>query len=165
MRGGGVDFGNPEVQHLDRLHVLLDLIEDIVWLQIAVSDAFAVHVLQHVAHLLGKMDRFRKRNPPTSEDSFPERFTFQEFHHDVANPIFNAGINHLDGVGVRDFGRGLGFALKPGNGFGVFIHIADQELDGYHLVQTFVMSLIDFAHPARAEQFDNSVSFLEIIAN
>ena len=54
-------------------------------------------------------------------------------------------------------GRGLGFTLKAGEGLRVTGNLLWQEFEGDETMQPRVFRLIDHAHAAAAEPFDNTV--------
>ena len=65
-------------------------------------------------------------------------------------------VNSAD-VGMIQSGRGLRFALEAAKRLRVAGHFVGQELQGDEAMEASVFGLVDDAHPAAAELFDDAV--------
>jgi hypothetical protein len=63
-----------------------------------------------------------------------------------------------------DATRGLRLALEALNGVDVGGGAGVQDLDGYAAVDTYVLALVDGAHPTFAEQPDNPILTFDDLA-
>ena len=68
-------------------------------------------------------------------------------------------VDVIDGadIGVIEGGGGLGLALEALQGLMVLGHIIGQELERYETVELGVLGLVDHAHAAAAQLFENPV--------
>ena len=65
-------------------------------------------------------------------------------------------VYHAD-VGVIQTRGGAGFALETGQCLRVFRHVIGQKFEGDETAEFQILGLIDNAHPAPAELFDNPI--------
>ena len=86
-----------------------------------------------------------------------QRHAVQKFHGDEGLPILLADVVDGADVGMVQRRRGLGFALKAGEGLRVAGNIFRQELQGDEAMQPRVFGFVNHAHPAAAELLDDAV--------
>jgi hypothetical protein len=65
-------------------------------------------------------------------------------------------INNTD-VWIVQTGDGLGLALKPGPCLGTVRDVFMQDLDSHRSIEPRIQSLVDLAHSAGANPFDDLV--------
>ena len=94
---------------------------------------------------------------PRFSQPFPERLAFQQFHGDKRLAFVFVDVMNGADVGVIESRRRLSFALKPLQRLTVFDEPLGQELQRDEAMELGVLGLIDHAHPAATELFQNAV--------
>ena len=90
-------------------------------------------------------------------DAVLQGHAFQKLHGDEGWPSCFADLVDRADVGMVQSGSGLRFALKALEGLRVVGYIVGQELQGDEAAELGVLGLVDDAHAAAAELFDDAV--------
>ena len=147
------DLRQSEIQHLG-VPALGD--KDVGGLDVAMDDSFRVRCVQRIGNLnsQGQQDFQLERSPG---NAVLQRQAVKEFHDDEGLAVLL--INFVDGADIRvvQGRRRLGLALKTPQGLGITGNIFRQKLQGHETAQLQVFGLVDNAHAAAAELFNNAV--------
>jgi len=93
----------------------------------------------------------------TPADAMLQRQPVQKLHGDERVAVLIVDFVDRANVGMVQRGSSLRLALEAGQSLSVFSDLVRQELQGHEAMQFYVFSLVDHAHPATAELFDNAV--------
>ena len=130
--------------------------ENICRLDIAVNDARRVRRIESIGNVDSKRQQlFQFKRPPTN--TMLERHTVQELHRDEGLPVLLANVVNGADVGMIQSRGRLGFALKARQSLRILGDIVGKELQRDEAMQPRVFRLIDHAHAAAVEPFDNTV--------
>ena len=91
------------------------------------------------------------------DDAVLQRQPVQKLHGDEGLAVLLADVVNGADVGMIQRGGGLRFALETLEGLRVTGDFVGQELEGDETVQPGVFGLVDHAHAAAAELFDDAV--------
>jgi hypothetical protein len=86
-----------------------------------------------------------------------ERGAVKELHDEEGASVFFANVVDSADVGMIQRGRRLGFASKPFERLAVLREIFRKELEGNEAAEASVLRLVDHAHAAATELFDDPV--------
>ncbi len=86
-----------------------------------------------------------------------QRYAVEEFHGDEGSAFVLADVVNSADVGMVKSGGGLRLPLKSGQGLGVSRHFFRKEFQSDKTPQAGVFGLVNHAHPAAAEFFDDAV--------
>jgi hypothetical protein len=153
LRYGCSDLRQAEIQNLGMSSFSY---EDVRWLYIAVDNAFGVGCVERIGNFNGEreygfiIERF-------SRDQMLQSHTVQKLHGNERLLIVFA--NFVDGanVGMIQRGSGFGFPPEPFQCLPVLGNVFREEFERYESIETGVLGLVDHAHPATAELFDDAV--------
>ncbi len=151
--GGGSDFCQSEVKNLG-VPALGD--EDVCRLDVAVHNALGMSCVQRIGNLDGETDQHigLYRNP---SDAMLQRQAVEKLHGDECLAVLLADVIKSADVGMIQRGGGLGLALKAGERLRVAGQVFGKEFQRDETMQPGVLPLIDHAHTAATEFFDNTV--------
>ena len=90
-------------------------------------------------------------------DAVLQRHAVQKLHGDEGLAVLLADVVNRADVGMVQRGRGLRFALKTVERLRIARDIFGQEFQRDEAVQARVLGLVDDAHAAAAELFDDAV--------
>ena len=90
-------------------------------------------------------------------DQVLERGAVEELHDEEGAALFFADVVDGADVGMIEGGRSFGFAAKTLERLAVLREIFGQELECDKATKARVLSLVDHAHTAAAELFDDPV--------
>ena len=91
---------------------------EVVGLQIAMNDTDFVRPRESIRNLCRNADCLAERNG-TRREQRPHRLATNQFHGDEVRVVHATELVNGDDVGVIERGRGTGFRLKAGQGFGL----------------------------------------------
>ena len=86
-----------------------------------------------------------------------QSLAFQKLHGDEGFAILLANVVNGADVWMVQRGSCLRLALKAGQRLGIASHLIGQEFQGHKAVEAGVFGLVDHAHAAAAELFDDTV--------
>ena len=81
----------------------------------------------------------------------------EKLHHDEGAAIFLADVVNGADVGVIESGSGLRLALKTAQGLRIAGNFVGQKLEGNETMQAGIFGLVNDAHAAAAQLFDDPV--------
>lgn len=84
---------------------------------IAVSQAYAVHILQGLSHLLYVLHDGRNREPLPTGVSLAQRTTGRLLHYKIGHLLLDSIVQQTNDMWVRETNEGLSLSLKPGGCF------------------------------------------------
>ena len=84
-----------------------------------------------------------------------DRLALDELHDEVVVAGDLAGVDHADDVVVRELGGDLGLAAEPLDEFLVLRQGVEQHLHGDDAVDARLLGLVDEAHRALADSFED----------
>ena len=130
--------------------------EDVRGLDVAVDDALRVGSIESVGYL----DRERKQRVSfqrAAGDHVLQREAVEKLHGDEALAFVLA--DFVDGADVRmvQRGSGAGLAAKTFESLWVLRDVVGEELEGDKAAQGGVLGLVNNAHPAAAQFFDDAI--------
>jgi hypothetical protein len=137
----------------------------VVGLEIAMDDARAVCGAETFEQLQHERSGFERRQPAARLDAMAQALAVEELHHHETITIGQiAQVEHLDDVIRTNAARSLRFSLEPLHGVDVLRHACMENLDGHLSVDSDVLTLVDGAHPAFAQQTKDCVLSLDDLA-
>ncbi len=146
-------FRQAEVEYL-RLAAPGD--ENIRRLDVAVNDAAGVGSVERVGDFDAPVEQQIERHR-TAFDAMFERLALEELHRDEVPAI--GFVNFVDRADIRVIqGRGgAGLPLEPFERLPVLRQVFRQEFQRHQAAQLRVLGLVDDAHAAATELFENAV--------
>ena len=87
----------------------------------------------------------------TGRKQLTHRLATNQFHGDEVRVVHATKLINGDNVGVIERGRGTGFHLKAGQGFGLRMMMQRNRLNGDFTAQARVPGAINLAHAAGAK--------------
>ena len=147
------DFGETEVKHLG---VASSSNEDVRGLDVAVNDSFGVGGIQRV----GNLDAERKNLinlQGMARDAVLQRHAIEEFHGDERVAVVLSDFVDSADVGVIKRRGGARLATEALQGLRVLGHLVRQELESDEAAELGVFGLVNDAHAASAELFEDAV--------
>ena len=151
MVGPPHNLGDAEVGDL---HPALFVQQDVLGLDVAVHDALLVRELQRLANLRHDGQRLLRRDLPRLEQ-LAQAHAVHELHQQVVEAVGLAEVVHGDDVGVVQPGQRLGFALEALGEAGFGDLLRRQDLQGDDPVELGLAGLVNDAHAAAAEAFED----------
>ena len=152
-RGARLHFGQAEVEDLG-VSALGD--EDVRGLDVAMDDAAGVRRVERV----GDLDAERKDGfefHRAAADQVLERRTVEELHDEEGAAVVLADVVNGADIGMIQSGSGFGFAAKTLEGLAILREIFGKKLQGDEAAEARVLGLVNHAHAAAAELFDDPV--------
>jgi len=147
------DFGEAEVEHLCYASASN---KDIAGFDVAMDDAFGVSGVEGVSDFNGQRQQ-SLHGHGTTGDLVLQRHALKELHGDEGVAVLLANVVDGANVGMIE-GRGsLGFAPKASESMRIASDIGREEFQGDAAVEADVLGLIDHAHSAAAEFFEDEV--------
>ncbi len=146
-------FRQSEVEDLDQA-VFGE--EQILGLQIAMSDAFRVRRRQPARDLDGIIDGLANGQRVTGQP-LSQRLAFQQLGGDVKHAALGTGIVDDHDVGVIERRRRAPFLLEPANAVGIAGESSRKNLQRNLTTQPRIASAVHLAHAARADRRKNLV--------
>ena len=125
-------------------------------LNVPMNDSFGVRGIERVGDLDSEREQCVQFHM-TAGDAVLKRRAFQKLHRNESLPILISDIMNGADVGVIQSRRGLGLALKPGQGVRISGYILRQKLKCDETVEANILRLVDDAHAATTELFQNAV--------
>ncbi len=147
-----VDVGDAEIHDFD-LAVVAQ--HDVAGLEIAMDDAFAVHVVEALGALVDHVDDLVGSQCLAAGDVFLQRHAVDELHHNVIQVVFLAGVVDADDrrvvhpPGAVNLGEECLAQLLARRRIQVTGRVRDLDCDG--ALHERVEGLIDDAHRAAAD--------------
>ena len=130
--------------------------ENVGGLDVAMDDAFGVGGVEGVGDLDGERENRLGLHRPAA-DAVLEGQAVEKLHGDEGLlAVFSDFINRAD-VGMVESGRGAGLAAETFEGLRVLGKILGQEFEGDEAAEFGVFRLVNHAHAATAEFFDDAV--------
>ncbi len=120
------------------------------------DDALVVRGREPSSDLHRNVGRFAHRHRALLH-SRAQRFALKEFSDDEHVSVVGSGVVNREDVLMREGGNGLGLALEPGEPVSVLGKSPRQDLDGHVPPQPGVMSPVDLAHAAHANQIGDFI--------
>ncbi len=130
--------------------------ENVRRLNIAMEDSLRVRRMECVSHFNGQVQQY------IGIDGFPgyavlQRHTVQKFHRDEGPiPALSDLVDGAD-VGMIEGGSRAGLTPEAFQSLRIRRHIVGQEFQGDKAAQVNILRLIDDAHTAAAELFNDAV--------
>ena len=119
-------------------------------------DVLVVDGLQTLGNLARNLARTKHRQP-TAAQHVAKRGPLQKLHHQIRAPIRQLPeVRDIDGIGMANQRRQLGFLLKAALRLGVLR--LEQNLHRNRTVQDDVAALVDDAHAACGQALLNLVA-------
>ena len=146
-------LGQTEVQDL---YPAFAGYKNVVGLQIAMGDVFAVGSGQTVCHLHGVIDRFAVRKRSAGQ-TFAQAFAFQQLRDQERRTFVLTDVMHRQNVGMTERGDSSGFLLETPQTLGISGKRGRQYLESYIAPQTGVASAIHLSHAARSDKREDFV--------
>ncbi len=151
--GSERDFRQPEVKNLG---VAAFGHKDVGGLDVAMHDSLGVSRVECIRHLNGHREQnFQIQWPPPN--TVLQGRAIEVFHGDKRQAILLANVVNRADVGMIERRGSLGLTLEPAERLRVTRDLIRQELQGHETVQPSVLGLIDHAHSAAAELFNDAV--------
>ena len=152
------NFGGAEVGDLDGI---VRGEHEVGWLDVPMNDVALVGELERAASLLHDAENAGKRKRLMIVEMRLEALALDEFHGDVVEAVFFAGVVNHDDVGVGQKAGGAGFGLEAlqklgARKTGAFFTEADG-LNGYGAANHRVFRFVHHAHGAAAEFADDFI--------
>ena len=144
-------LGDAEVRDL---HPALLVEQDVLRLDVAVDDALLVRVLERLADGRHDHQRLLRRQLPRLQQ-LPQAHAVHKLHQQVIEAVGLAEVIDGDDVGMVEPGQGLRLAREPLGKARVFLLLAGQDLERHKAVEPRLARLIDHAHAAAAQAFEN----------
>src|ERR1019366_7398093 len=129
---------------------------EVVRFQIAMNDTDLVRPRQRVGNLCRDGDCLAEWNG-TGREQLTHRLATNQFHGDEVRVVNATELVNGDDVRVIERGRGTGFQLKAGQGFGLRIMVQRNRFDGDFTAQARVPGAINLAHAAGAKLLEDFV--------
>jgi hypothetical protein len=120
------------------------------------NDSFAVGCVQGVGNLDADIEQRLQLESP-AKDHFPQSLAFQIFHHQEEAPLVLANFVNGADVGVIQSRGGAGLTPEALERLGIVRQAVWQKLESDKTTELDVLSLIDDAHPAAADFFQDAV--------
>jgi hypothetical protein len=140
--------GQAEVENL---HVTVCRHEDVLWLEVAMNDAFVVSGGKRARDLDRDVDRaarwHRRRPQPLAQ-----RAALEQLHHGVGHAVCAPEVVDRENAGMRQRGDRLRFALEARDTIGIGRELPGQDLDRDKPIQLRIARAIDLAHAAGANR-------------
>ena len=130
--------------------------KDVGGLDVAVNDAFGVSRVEGVGNFDGQGKNLAGLHR-TARDAVLQGYAIQKLHGDEGLAVLLADIVNRTDVGVIQSGGGLGFALKTAERLGIASDFVGKEFQSDEAVQAGVLSLVNHAHAAATELFDDAI--------
>ena len=147
------NFGQAEVEDLG-VSALGD--ENVGGLDVAMDDVLAVRGVERVGDFDGQAEQdvhFER----TSGDAVLEGQAVEVLHGDEGLSIFFADVVNGADVGMVQGGGGFGFAAETLERLAVLGDVFREEFQGDEAIEAGVFGLVDDAHAAAAQLFNNAV--------
>ena len=144
---GIVHLRQTEIEHL---HETAPRLNQVGALDVAVSDAAAVRLVERVGDLRGDVQRLGDRQRP-ARDALRDQLALDVLHGDEHRVLVLDEVVGDGDVRRLQERRGLRLAKQPGAAVGVAPAIGRQELQRDLASEPPVLGDVDFAHAARAE--------------
>ena len=144
----GHDPGNAKVSHLYRA-VLQH--HHIMGLNITVDQSTTVGMLQRLADLDGKVQRFLPVQVATLFHILLQRDAIDQLHDDEIRLVGAGNIINRNNIGMTQHSNGLSLRAKTAAEFFILNIIVFQDLNGHQTVQTVAASLIHHCHATGAD--------------
>jgi hypothetical protein len=125
-------------------------------LNITVNNPFAMSIVERIRDRNGDFKQLVDIERP-SDDQVSQGLTIEELHRNKRLIVVLADLIDGTDIGVVQGGRGLGFTLEPVQCLAIAGKFFWQELQRDKAMQSCVFGLIDHAHPATAEFFEDAV--------
>ena len=130
---------------------------DVLRFQVAVHDPELVGLGQPLADLLGDVNCF-----PGAQRPYPPERAFQVFarnilHGDVGHPLGFAQVKHAADILVSDLSGKFQFIPETLDDFVIGRDLGFEELQSHFLPEFLIEDLIDIAHSAFTQFFDDLV--------
>ena len=125
-------------------------------LDVAMNDSLGVRRIERVRNLNPQLQHLLKRQR-LAGNAVLQCGAFHEFHGDeTASAIFR---DFVDGADVWMIERRgcLGFALEAAECLRVFGYVVGQEFESDEPAELYIFGLVNHAHTAATELFDNAV--------
>ncbi len=133
----------------------------VVRLQIAMQHARVVRGGHARAQLPRDLERLVRRQPPDATQQRRQILSIDELHREELESVDVADVMDAADVRMRDLPRDARFGMKPRQRARRHGKRLRQELQRHRLIELQVVGLVDFAHPADAEQADDAVAVRE----
>src|SRR3989442_145328 len=131
---------------------------DVLRLQVTMNDPHAVRGFKRTADLLHDLDRFLGGELVFLVYEGAEILTLDVLHGDELHPLCFAQVVNADYIFVGDLASKEQFLLEAVENSLIAGKIGSNDFQGYWPTQLAVHGLVDRAHPAFAQNFENFVS-------
>ena len=146
-------FGESEIEDLG---VAAFGDEEIRGLDVAMNDSFGMSSIEGVSDFDADIEQTFEFHRPIA-DAVLQGNALEKFHGDEGFVVVVADVVNGADVRMVQCGCGLGFALKAREDLRIAGDIFGQELQRHEAVQAAVFRLVDNAHTAAPELFNDAV--------
>ena len=129
--------------------------------QIAMDDAALMRRREPCAELTRNIQGLVFREAADASERGREVFSVDILHGQVQKAAGLADVVHAAHVGMRDLSRRSYLVVKLREASGIAAEVLGQELQGHRLPEPEVVGPIHLAHPAAAEQADDSIPIVQ----
>ena len=130
--------------------------EEVRGLDVAMNDSFGMRGIEGVGDFDADIEQAFQFHRAIA-DAVLQGNALEKFHGDEGFAVVVADVVNGADVGMVQRGCGLGFALKAGEGLRVAGDIVGEKLESDEAVQAAVFRLVDNAHTAAPEFFNDAV--------
>src|SRR6266478_1005388 len=151
---------DPEV---DDLHLARGCDQDVLWLQVAVHDSVAMHVLERLADLLRDGERAGWRQRVLLLHDFAQALALDQLHRRI-HPALVTGLEELDDVGVIEPLPDLLLSLEALEEDHVALELQVRDLERDRHAGGGVLRLENGRHPTAGDELGDLV-LVEFVAD
>src|ERR1700675_767807 len=130
--------------------------KQICGLDVSMNDSFGVGCVQGVGNLDADIEQRLQLDSP-AQDHFPESLAFQIFHHQEKSTLVLANFVNGAGVGMIQSRGGARLTPEALERLGSVRHAVWQKLERSGALELDVLGVIDNAHSAAADFFQDAV--------
>ena len=147
-RSGEAKIGNE--------HLIVFADQDVVWLEVAMDNAFGMRGVEGVAHLPGKFEAAVDRQRAFLFQDSVEVFAVHESHGDELDAVGFTQVVDAKNVFVRNSAGKQEFVFEALNDLRIAGKIRQQDFQRGVAIELTVVDFVNAAHPAFTEQrFDD----------
>src|SRR5207249_7433943 len=130
--------------------------EQVLWLEIAMHNAFCVCGGQPVCNLHPELNRLTQRQG-ASPQALAQSFSFQKLSYQIGRSVMSSHLKDRENVGMTESGDGFGLNLEALQAVRFGRQQLGQNLDGDVAIQAGIAGAVDLAHTAGAERSEDFI--------